>query len=127
MGIGPTGNRCLLVTLVSSPSRLPLPPARITPRFIPISFAKRSVVGNGQRKPRRALNLPDSGIDTTGIRRLPRRVPVEPHAVQDDALDAGHPCNRLGEVVEVRPGGDGAAEADDPAAPLRAKAAGAVV
>src|SRR3954464_3721546 len=32
IGDGPTGSRCLFVTLVSSPSRVPLPPARITPR-----------------------------------------------------------------------------------------------
>ena len=33
IGHGPTGSRCLLVTRVSSPMRVPLPPARITPRM----------------------------------------------------------------------------------------------
>src|SRR5262245_21993633 len=33
IGHGPTGSRCLLVTRVNSPMRVPLPPARITPRM----------------------------------------------------------------------------------------------
>src|SRR4051794_39988761 len=43
IGDGPTGSRCLLVTLVSSPSRVPLPPARITPRFT-VMVGPRSLV-----------------------------------------------------------------------------------
>ena len=36
--LGPTGRRCLLVTLVSSPSRDPVPPARITPRMVMVAL-----------------------------------------------------------------------------------------
>src|SRR5437879_1889157 len=81
MGIGPTGSRCLLVTLVSSPRRVPLPPARTMPRMVvgvaisslSVNVASAAASGDYPGRPNPCLVCgPLTGL----LQRLPRQEQV---------------------------------------------------
>src|SRR5688500_2688712 len=73
IGQGPTGRRCVFVTRVSSPMRVPFPPARITPRM-DIQFPPTE---GGRVQPAARLNLPVLlSVVTQVVLVLDRRDPV---------------------------------------------------
>src|SRR5262245_5586408 len=88
IGHAPTGNRCLFVTRVSSPMRVPLPPASITPRMDMVSPAcrrSRSGVAQQQRGP--TTDVIRGSAKQNRHKREPRRCLVVGPRVCKQSLD----------------------------------------